>query len=139
MGNKETTPICFDVVQDAVNSNNNNNNIILISTLLSTAQECVIHGTKSPEEEERLINDLLEKQTDVNIIIVYGKNDRDTTVTKKIEQLKSLGLLGRIKVKVYVGGLFEWLLLQEIYGSELFKTTTTDTDQGNAVDLLKYK
>ena len=33
----------------------------------------------------------------------------------------------------YTGGLFEWLLLQDIYGSDMFKTTTEE------VDHLKYR
>jgi len=34
---------------------------------------------------------------------------------------------------MYTGGLFEWLLLQDIYGKTEFPTTT------NIIDLLKYK
>jgi len=47
-----------------------------------------------------------------------------------VNQLANLGLKN---VKVYYGGLFEWLCLQEIYGAELFPTTSQETD------LLKYK
>jgi len=36
-------------------------------------------------------------------------------------------------VYIYSGGLFEWLLLQDIYGSDLFPTTN------DKVDFLKYK
>ena len=32
-----------------------------------------------------------------------------------------------------MGGLFEWLLLQDIYGNDYFKTTTIEND------FLKYK
>ena len=41
--------------------------------------------------------------------------------------------LGFINVYIYLGGLFEWLLLQDIYGRDLFKTTK------NELDILKYK
>jgi hypothetical protein len=34
---------------------------------------------------------------------------------------------------VYIGGLFEWLLLQDIYGDEEFPTTA------KIIDILKYK
>jgi len=34
---------------------------------------------------------------------------------------------------VYIGGLFEWLLLQDIYGDEEFPTTS------KIIDILKYK
>ena len=41
--------------------------------------------------------------------------------------------LGFINVYMYSGGLFEWLLLQDIYGDEEFPTTKKD------IDILKYK
>ena len=34
---------------------------------------------------------------------------------------------------IYIGGLFEWLLLQDIYGDDEFPTTT------KIIDILKYK
>ena len=36
-------------------------------------------------------------------------------------------------VYIYLGGLFEWLCLQDIYGENAFPTTTHE------IDLLKYK
>ena len=54
----------------------------------------------------------------------------DASTTKKYEQLISLGLKN---VYVYGGGLFEWLLLQDIYGDESFPTTSKD------LDILKYR
>ena len=36
-------------------------------------------------------------------------------------------------VYIYKGGLFEWLLLQDIYGKDLFPTTT------EILDILRYK
>ena len=36
--------------------------------------------------------------------------------------------LGFINIYVYPGGMFEWLCLQDIYGSEHFPTTTEETD-----------
>jgi hypothetical protein len=41
--------------------------------------------------------------------------------------------LGFYNIFVYTGGMFEWLLMQDIYGKELFPTTKKE------VDLLKYK
>ena len=38
-----------------------------------------------------------------------------------------------INVYIYPGGLFEWLLLQDIYGSEDFPTTIVERDH------LKFK
>ena len=50
--------------------------------------------------------------------------------TRKYNQLMQLGFKN---VYIYPGGLFEWLLLQDIYGNELFPTTNEEKD------LLKYK
>ena len=133
MGNAETIQINFEHVQDCIQ--HNFPNTLLINTLSLNNQDCVIFGTKPPDEEEQIINDLLENRLDVTKLIIYGKNCRDATVAKKLEQFRSLGLLSRVKVQVYTGGVFEWLLLQEIYGTELFKTTGTN----KMVDLLKYK
>jgi hypothetical protein len=36
-------------------------------------------------------------------------------------------------VFVYTGGLFEWLLLQDIYGKDEFPTTSDE------LDILKYR
>jgi len=41
--------------------------------------------------------------------------------------------LGFTEVYIYLGGLFEWVLLQDIYGTELFKTTR------RVADILRYK
>ena len=49
---------------------------------------------------------------------------------KKYEQLVGLGFTN---VYIYVGGMFEWLLLQDIYGQDLFPTTSKE------LDILKYK
>ena len=46
-------------------------------------------------------------------IIIYGKNSIDITAENKYNQIKSLGFMN---VLLYSGGLFEWLLLQDIYG-----------------------
>ena len=57
-------------------------------------------------------------------------NSCDNTLNTKCEQLNQLGF---INIYVYPGGLFEWLLLQDIYGEELFQTTSKE------IDHLKYK
>ena len=49
---------------------------------------------------------------------------------KKYAQLTGLGF---INVYIYPGGLFEWLLLQDIYGQDDFSTTK------NELDHLKFK
>ena len=104
------------------------NNYIIINTLDNNNQNCLIENTLSIEDEIKLLNNKnLNKN---NIIIIYGMNSIDETITKKYNQLISLGFKN---IYIYTGGLFEWLLLQDIYTSEYFKTSNTD------LDILKYK
>jgi hypothetical protein len=63
-------------------------------------------------------------------IVVYGRNCSDMTVDKKYYQLLGLGFG---EIVVYYGGLFEWLLLQDIYGMEKFPTTR------KVLDILYYR
>jgi hypothetical protein len=76
-----------------------------------------------------MLNTYLKSNRNVRII-VYGMNSTDLNITKKYEQLLALGF---VNVFIYSGGLFEWLLLQDIYGKELFPTTVYERD------ILKYK
>jgi hypothetical protein len=80
-------------------------------------------------KEEEMLNTYLKSNRNVRII-VYGMNSTDLNITKKYEQLLALGF---VNVFIYSGGLFEWLLLQDIYGKELFPTTVYERD------ILKYK
>lgn len=95
---------------------------LLISTLPDYDQHCLIQGTLSASEEEAHINQLLSavSSPDSPTVIVYGRNACDPLATKKCKQLS---LLGVHKVQLYSGGLFEWLLLQDVYGSAMFATT----------------
>ena len=63
-------------------------------------------------------------------IIIYGMNSCDISTIKKYDQLIGIGFYN---VYIYQGGLFEWLILQDIYGKELFPTTSSESD------FLKYK
>jgi hypothetical protein len=124
--------INFEDIQISItnnNNNNNNNNNIIINTLESTNQNCLIKGTIPIDKEETYLNSQLPKNKQIRIII-YGMNSIDYTIGKKYEQLIALGFTN---VYIYAGGLFEWLLLQDIYGKEAFPTTSIE------VDLLKYK
>jgi hypothetical protein len=102
---------------------------VIINTLTVSEQNCLIVGTVSALEEEVVVNDLLKTNKQMQII-VYGKNCTDLGVVKKATQLQTIGFSN---VCVYGGGMFEWLLLQDVYGKTEFKTTC------NKVDLLKYK
>ena len=102
---------------------------LIINTLPITEQKCLIINTTLACDEEVIINKFMKENKSIRIII-YGKNCNDENVNKKYQQLYSLGFYN---IFVYLGGLFEWLMLQDIYGKELFPTTKIE------VDLLKYK
>lgn len=126
MGNSQSTiKINYEFVQSAITSKNT----LLINTMKSSSQECLISTTLSIDEEEGVLNSHVGKNKTIPII-VYGINSCDDTVDKKYKQLTGLGFQN---VYLYPGGIFEWLLLQDIYGSDLFSTTETCTDP------LKYK
>ena len=120
--------INFEDVQNAIK---NINQYIIINTLPNTEQECLIKHTLSYEQEEPTINEMLGNYDFNNKkIIVYGKNSNDETAEKKYSQLRTLGFS---EIFLYTGGLFEWMLLQDIYGNTEFPTTK------KVLDILKYK
>ena len=117
-----------DTIDHLINSNTS---FIIINTLNANNQECLIKNTLSITNETNLLNKLLESNKLNNInIIIYGENSSDNNVITKYNQLYKLGFH---KLYVYVGGLFEWLLLQDIYGDEEFSTTS------KIIEILKYK
>ena len=128
MGNAQSIPrINFEDIQYSIK---NRETTVIINTLSNTIQDCLIKNTIPSYQEEELINNLIKTgRKDVKIII-YGKNSNDDTVYKKYQQLVQLGFY---QVYIYTGGLFEWMLLQDIYGSEDFPTTKKE------LDILKYK
>lgn len=127
MGNTQSMiRISFEDMQTA--SKNPETNLI-INTLPESEQGCLIVGTVTVEQELMLINRYLKDNKNIRIIL-YGKNCNDETVQKKYQQLYALGF---INVYVYQGGLFEWLMLQDIYGKDFFQTTSVQPD------LLRFK
>ena len=126
MGNTNSIiKINFESVQRAIASGN----AYIINTLRVTNQQCLILKTLSIEEEVTILNNNISKNKELPII-VYGENACDDTVDKKCQQLLGLGFKN---IYVYPGGLFEWLILQDIYGDDEFPTTT------KIIDILKYK
>ena len=103
---------------------------ILINTLSSSEQNCLITNTININNEENIINNLIIKGFKNIKIIIYGKNSNDEKIYNKYNQLTSLGFYN---VYIYSGGLFEWLMLQDIYGEKEFPTTKKE------LDILKYK
>lgn len=125
MGNSlSIKKINFEQLQQSINERD-----IIISTLSEKEQGCLITNTISVHSEANKINELLKKNKN-KLIIVYGKNSHDDSVVTKSKQLIQLGFTN---INLYLGGLFEWLLLQDIYGDELFPTTSKQ------LDLLKFK
>jgi len=103
----------------------------LICTMSVLEHPCLIRGTIQIDKEESIINSMIDTNTKYHKhVIIYGKNIQDPTVLPRYHQLKTLGFS---KVYIYPGGMFEWLMLQDIYGDALFPTTATITD------LLAYK
>lgn len=91
---------------------------------------CVIEGTIPIQKEEELINRFYESGNFSHPIVIYGCNDCDENIVKKYRQLKELGFTN---VYVYPGGMFEWLLLQDIFTDKHFHTSSKE------LNILKYK
>lgn len=106
--------------------------IILLNTLSSEDQKYLIKGTLNAMYEIGIMNEQLKKNKNVEIII-YGKDHYDISVIKKYNQLKKLGFKN---VSIYFGGLFEWALLQDIYGNSNFQT---DGQIKDPLQISKYK
>jgi hypothetical protein len=127
MGNTQTMrKINYEDMQISVK---NYESCLIINTLPFLEQECLILNTMCAEQEEIVMNKYMRENKNIRIII-YGKNCNDESVTKKYQQLSSIGFYN---VFVYQGGMFEWLLLQDIYGTDLFPTNKKEKD------LLKFK
>jgi hypothetical protein len=127
MGNSPSVikNINFEDMQYAINDTTS----IIINTLDAINQKCLIKETIAIDKEVEFLNAQLSKDKTIRIII-YGMNSCDTNTMKKYDQLIGFGFYN---VYIYQGGLFEWLILQDIYGKELFPTTCSESD------FLKYK
>jgi len=120
--------ITFEDLQYAITKPND---FIIINTLPVSDQGCLIKNTTSYQTEEETINGFLNQYDFTShTFIVYGRNSNDSTIETKYSQLSNLGFTS---VFIYNGGMFEWLLLQDIYGDTEFPTTKKE------LDILKYK
>lgn len=128
MGNTSSiNKLNFQALQTIINKRTSE--FIIISTLPEDNQGCLITNTISPSEEYKLLNHYIKTNLSIKIVI-YGENSTDNSVIDKYNQLYKLGFKN---IYVYLGGLFEWLLLQDIYGDDQFITTN------KIIDILKYK
>lgn len=128
MGNSQSIQkINYEDVQYVIKTSENH---ILINTLNESDQECLIKNTINIHKEVELINNLIRIGNKQVKILIYGRNCNDEKLYTKYNQLSSLGFYN---VYIYMGGLFEWLMLQDIYGDYEFPTTKKE------LDILKYK
>jgi len=114
MGNAPPNLVNFEQINGTV-----------ISVLGADEQSVLISGTVPCADEIQEVERAIARRAR---IVVYGRNAHDARIYPKYEQLRKLGG----DPHLYLGGLFEWLLLQDVYGGGHFPTT------GKA-DLLKYK
>jgi hypothetical protein len=128
MGNSQSIKkINFEDVQYIIK---NPERYIIINTLPVSDQDCLLPNTMNINKEEELMNQLLQNGKKEIQIVIYGKNCNDNKLYTKYQQLTSLGFYN---ILVYTGGLFEWLMLQDIYGANDFPTTKKE------LDLLRFK
>ena len=128
MGNSQSTQkINYEDVQYVIK---NSELHILINTLNEIEQVCLIPNTVNINKEVELINQFIKMGNKQVKIIIYGRNCNDEKIYTKYSQLNSLGFYN---IYIYPGGLFEWLMLQDIYGEKEFPTTKKE------LDILKYK
>lgn len=128
MGNSQSNiKINYEDVQYVIK---NSETHVLINTLSDTEQTCLIPNTINPLKEEELINSFIQSGNKQVKLVIYGKNCNDDKIYKKYSQLNKLGFYNTY---MYTGGMFEWLMLQDIYGDNEFPTTKKE------LDFLKYK
>lgn len=125
MGNIHIHKINFELMQTSIKESET----LIINTLPSDYQDCLILNTISAKEEIVILNKILKSNKNKKIII-YGINACDERLVSKYNQLIKLGFYN---IFIYPGGLFEWLLLQDIYGDESFPTTRKE------LDILRFK
>jgi len=121
--------IGFEDVKEALKKN-----YILLNVLPNNMQTTLIKNTLAAESEEQTINTMIN---DYNVpdtpVLIYGTHSCDDKPQKKYDQLRGLGLG---EIYIYNGGIFEWLLLNELYGDDEFPIDHISSDR---VDILKYR
>ncbi len=116
MGNLASVQtVTFENIQDIIDTRSQHT--VILNTLPSHKQHVLLPFTLDSITEEKTINDLIKSKLFDQIIIIYGENSHDYTITKKYHQLYKIGFT---RCYIYFGGIFEWLMLQDIYGSDSF-------------------
>lgn len=128
MGNSQSTQkLNYEDIQFVIK---NTDSHLLINTLNENEQDCLLPNTLNINKEVEIINSFITSFNKKIKIVIYGRNCNDENIYIKYKQLISLGFYN---VYIYTGGLFEWLMLQDIYGEEEFPTTKKE------LNILKYK
>jgi hypothetical protein len=128
MGNSQSIQkINYEDIQYIIK---NPEGVALINVLGVSEQDCLIPSTIDINKEIDLINECIKTHHKNIKIVIYGRNCNDEKMYEKYSQLSSLGFYN---VYIYAGGIFEWLMLQDIYGKSEFPTTK------NELDILKFK
>ena len=126
MGNEiSINKVGYEDVQYAINKG-----YLIINTLPISKQNCLIKNTIDYNKEESIVNNLINELKSNATIIIYGENSLDLSV---IDKYKKLSQFGFNNIHIYSSGLFEWLLLQDIYGCDNFPTTSQE------LDILKFR
>ena len=124
--------VSFENVSSII-KNYDGNTMLLINTMKIDDQIILIKNTILAINEEQIISTILDNNNlTYYTIIIYGKNNLDTTVYSKYDQLANLGFTN---IYIYGAGIFEWLLLRDIYGKELFILNSNDV----IINMLDYK
>lgn len=118
--NKKPNYVDFFYIQQHIIENQSIDSF-LINTFPIDQQDCLILKTLTATNEVIQIEYCKENFLFDKSIIIYGKNCRDITTDNKYNQLVNLGFS---HVFIYKGGMFEWCLLQDIYGCDSFPTTS---------------
>ena len=105
--------------------------------IMNIADETIlIKGTLTAEQEVQRINAWINdiEHTANNDIFIYGYSNAD--FNKLLQRQKQLNGLGFKNVHIYFGGMFEWLLLRDVYGADEFPVD--GLIKGAALDILRY-
>ena len=132
MGNSQSIQkINFEDIQSVIK---NPEIYLLINTLPENDQNCLLPNTLQVNLEESTINTYLQNRRKDVRIIIYGKNSNDDKIYEKYNQMIKLGFYN---IFLYPGGLFEWLMLQDIYGFSDFPTTMQQLTFSKLRDSMK--
>jgi hypothetical protein len=114
MGNGISNLVNFEKLKEM-----QNDGVTMIHTM-DESEKVLIVGTVVAGKEVEKINKMISKNDYEKDIIIYGKNCRE--YEKLVKKQKQLASLGFKNVYIYLGGMFEWLLLQDVYGTKEFPT-----------------